>query len=89
MGVVEWLILGLVAGLIASKITGHQGPEIALDVVLGIVGAFIGGALFHLIGGYGVTRFNPWSLLVAAGGAVLVLLAWNSLPIRRPPLSTR
>jgi uncharacterized membrane protein YeaQ/YmgE (transglycosylase-associated protein family) len=89
MGVVAWLILGLVAGLIASKIADHHGEGIVLDVVLGIIGAFVGGALFHLIGGYGVRGFNAWSLLVAAGGAVLVLLAWNSLPMRRPPLTTR
>jgi uncharacterized membrane protein YeaQ/YmgE (transglycosylase-associated protein family) len=89
MGVIAWLILGLIAGFIASKIVDHHGQGAVLDVVLGIVGAFLGGALFYLIGGYGFTGFNGWSLLVATGGAVVVLAAWNALTGRRPPLHAR
>jgi uncharacterized membrane protein YeaQ/YmgE (transglycosylase-associated protein family) len=89
MGIIAWLILGLIAGFIGSKIVDHHGQGILLDIVLGIVGAFVGGALFHLIGGYGITGFNAWSLLVATGGAVLVLLGWNALTRRGPPFYAR
>ena len=89
MGIIAWLILGLIAGFIASKIVNHHGEGIALDIVLGIVGAFVGGFLFHLIGGYGITGFNAWSLLVATGGAVVVLLAYHALAGRRRPVLAR
>jgi uncharacterized membrane protein YeaQ/YmgE (transglycosylase-associated protein family) len=83
MGIIAWLILGLVAGFIASKVVDHRGQGVVLDIVLGIVGAFVGGFLFHLIGGYGVTGFNAWSLLVATAGAILVLALWNAVAGRR------
>jgi uncharacterized membrane protein YeaQ/YmgE (transglycosylase-associated protein family) len=83
MGIIAWLILGLVAGFIASKIVDHHGQGVVLDIVLGVVGALIGGLLFHIIGGYGVTGFNAWSLLVATAGAILVLVLWNAMTSRR------
>jgi uncharacterized membrane protein YeaQ/YmgE (transglycosylase-associated protein family) len=89
MGIIAWLILGLVAGFIASKVVDHRGQGVVLDIVLGIVGAFVGGFLFHLIGGYGVTGFNAWSLLVATAGAILVLALWNAFAGRRRPAFLR
>ena len=83
MGIIAWIVLGLIAGFIASKIVNHHGEGIVLDVVIGIVGALIGGFLFHIIGGYGITGFNLWSLLVAIGGAVVLLLAYNAVAGRR------
>ncbi len=83
MGIIAWLVLGLIAGFIASKIVDHHGQGIVLDVALGVVGALVGGFLFHLIGGYGITGFNLWSLLVAIGGAVVVLFAYNAIAGRR------
>jgi uncharacterized membrane protein YeaQ/YmgE (transglycosylase-associated protein family) len=77
MGIIAWIVLGLVAGFIASKIVNHHGRGIAIDIVVGVVGALVGGFLFHLIGGYGITGFNLWSLLVAVIGAVVLLLVWN------------
>ncbi len=89
MGIIAWIVLGLIAGFIASKIVDHHGQGVVLDVILGVVGAIVGGLIFHLIGGRGVTGFNAWSLLVATGGAVLVLLAWNAMSRRRPALGRR
>jgi uncharacterized membrane protein YeaQ/YmgE (transglycosylase-associated protein family) len=77
MGIIAWIILGLVAGFIASKIVHHHGQGLVIDIVLGVVGALVGGFLFHVIGGYGITGFNVWSLLVAVAGAVVLLLVWN------------
>jgi uncharacterized membrane protein YeaQ/YmgE (transglycosylase-associated protein family) len=79
-----WLILGLVAGCIASHLAHYHRQSLFLDIAVGIAGAFVGGAVFHLIGGYGFTRFHPWSVLPAIGGAVLALLAWNALSSQRP-----
>lgn len=78
MGIIGWLILGALAGWIASKITGNDAKMGAvLNIVVGIVGAAIGGFIMHLIGAAGVTGFNPWSLLVALLGAVVLLWCVN------------
>jgi uncharacterized membrane protein YeaQ/YmgE (transglycosylase-associated protein family) len=89
MGIIAWLILGLIAGWLASKIVDHHGQGLVLDIVLGILGAIVGGFLFHLIGGYEVKEFNLWSLLMAIGGAVLLLLIWNTITRRRRPAFSR
>lgn len=89
MGIIAWLLLGLIAGFIASKIVDHRGQGILRDMLLGIVGALLGGFLFHLIGGYGITGFNAWSLLVATGGAIVVLLLWNAIAGTRPAFGRR
>jgi uncharacterized membrane protein YeaQ/YmgE (transglycosylase-associated protein family) len=87
MGIIAWLIMGLIAGFVASKIVDHRGQGVLRDIVLGIIGALLGGAAFHLIGGEGITGFNAWSLLIATGGAIVVLLVWNVITRRRrPPL---
>ena len=79
MGIIAWLVLGLIAGFIASKIVNRSGSGIILDLILGVVGAFVGGLLFHLIGARGFTGFNAWSLLVAVIGAVVVLVAYHAI----------
>src|SRR5580704_10243288 len=58
MGWIAWIVLGLIAGFIASKIVNHTGSGILIDIVLGIVGAIAGGFLFSLFGAAGVTGFN-------------------------------
>jgi uncharacterized membrane protein YeaQ/YmgE (transglycosylase-associated protein family) len=84
MGIVGWLILGLIAGFITSKVVDHRGQGMVLDILLGIAGAFVGGIAFQVIGGwYGVSGFNVWSLVVATLGAIVVLLAWNAFVARR------
>ncbi len=82
MGIISWIILGLIAGFIGSKIVNRTGEGILLDVVLGVIGAVVGGFLFNLVGAQGVTGLNLWSLLVAVIGAVVVLGAYR-LILRR------
>jgi uncharacterized membrane protein YeaQ/YmgE (transglycosylase-associated protein family) len=75
MGIIAWIILGGLAGWLAGWAVGtRERPGCLVDVVIGIVGAVIGGLLFSLIGGVGFTGFNLWSLFVAFVGAVVLLL---------------
>jgi uncharacterized membrane protein YeaQ/YmgE (transglycosylase-associated protein family) len=72
MSLLGWIILGGLAGWLASALMHH--PEGCLmNVVIGIVGAVLGGFVFHLLGGVGITGFNLWSFVVAVVGAVLLL----------------
>jgi uncharacterized membrane protein YeaQ/YmgE (transglycosylase-associated protein family) len=77
MGIISWIILGLIAGFIGSKIVNKSGEGLILDIVLGIVGAVVGGYLVSLTGTQGVTGLNLWSLLVAVIGAIVVLLVYR------------
>jgi uncharacterized membrane protein YeaQ/YmgE (transglycosylase-associated protein family) len=74
VSIIAWIILGLIAGFVASKIVNRQGEGIILDVVLGIVGAVVGGWIMAAVGGQGVTGFNLYSILVAIGGAIVLLV---------------
>ena len=79
MSFLAWIILGLVAGFIGSKIVNKRGEGLLLDIVLGVVGAIVGGWLFSLVGAGGVTGLNLYSLLVAVIGAVVVLLVYHAV----------
>jgi uncharacterized membrane protein YeaQ/YmgE (transglycosylase-associated protein family) len=79
MGIIAWLVLGLIAGFIASKLVNNQGEGLILDMVLGIVGAIVGGFIFNAFGSVGVTGFNIYSLIVAVIGAVVVLVIYHAL----------
>ena len=79
MSLLAWVVLGLLSGLIASKIVNKQGEGWLGDIVLGIVGAVVGGWLFGLLGIGSVTGFNVYSLLVAIIGAVVVLFAYHAI----------
>jgi uncharacterized membrane protein YeaQ/YmgE (transglycosylase-associated protein family) len=83
MGIISWIILGLIAGFIGSKIVNRQGQGFWLDIALGIVGALVGGFLFDLIGAGGVTGLNIYSMIVAIAGSVVVLLIYNAVSGRR------
>jgi uncharacterized membrane protein YeaQ/YmgE (transglycosylase-associated protein family) len=83
MGILGWLVLGLIAGFIASKLVNHTGSGIIMDIVLGVVGAMVGGFLFNFFGGLGVTGFNIYSMVVAVVGAVVVLWLYHLLAGRR------
>jgi uncharacterized membrane protein YeaQ/YmgE (transglycosylase-associated protein family) len=83
MGILAWIVLGLIAGFIGSKIVNHTGSGILMDIVLGVVGALVGGFLFSLFGAVGVTGFNIYSMLVAVVGAVVVLWLYHMLIGRR------
>ena len=82
MSILAWIVLGLIAGFIASKIVNKTGEGILLDIVLGIVGAVIGGFLFNLVGIGGVTGFNIWSLFVAVIGAIVFLVVYHAITRR-------
>ena len=73
MSIIAWIVLGLISGFIASKIMNKSGEGIVLDVVLGIVGAVVGGFIFNAVGATGVNGLNIWSILVAVLGAIAVL----------------
>jgi uncharacterized membrane protein YeaQ/YmgE (transglycosylase-associated protein family) len=83
MSILAWLILGLVAGFIASKLVNKSGEGFILDIVLGIVGAFVGGFLFTFFGAAPVTGFNIYSLVVAVVGSVVVLVLYHAIAGRR------
>lgn len=73
MTIIGWILLGLISGFIASKIVNHSGEGALLDIVLGVVGALVGGFIFNALGSAGVTGFNIWSMFVAVIGAIVVL----------------
>jgi uncharacterized membrane protein YeaQ/YmgE (transglycosylase-associated protein family) len=77
MPVIAWIILGLIAGFIGSKIVNRTGEGLVLDIVLGVIGAVVGGFLFNQFGAAGVTGLNLYSLLVAVVGAVVVLFLYH------------
>lgn len=80
MGIIGWLIIGAIAGWIASMITGkNKKMGAGMNILVGIVGGFIGGLVMNLLGGSGVTGFNLWSLFVAIIGAVILLWIVNAL----------
>jgi uncharacterized membrane protein YeaQ/YmgE (transglycosylase-associated protein family) len=83
MSIIGWVILGLIAGFIASKLVNKAGSGFALDIVLGIVGALVGGFVFSFFGAAPVTGFNLYSMIVAVVGAVIVLLIYHAVVGRR------
>jgi uncharacterized membrane protein YeaQ/YmgE (transglycosylase-associated protein family) len=83
MGIFSWIILGLIAGFIGSKIVDREGQGFWLNIALGIIGALVGGFLFSLFGATGVTGLNIWSMIVAIIGSVVVLMIYNAVAGRR------
>ncbi len=79
MSFLAWLVLGLIAGFIGSKLVNKRGEGLLLDIILGIVGAMVGGFVFSLFGASGVTGLNLYSMIVAVVGAVLVLVIYHAL----------
>ncbi len=83
MSILAWIVLGLLAGFIGSKIVNKSGEGFFLDIILGVVGAVVGGFLFNQFGASGVSGLNLYSLLVAVVGAILVLVIYHALFRRR------
>jgi len=79
MGIIAWIVLGLVAGFIASQLVNRKGEGWFGDVILGIIGAVVGGLIAHVAGIRGITGFNLWSLLIATLGAVVCLVIYHSV----------
>jgi uncharacterized membrane protein YeaQ/YmgE (transglycosylase-associated protein family) len=79
MSILAWIVLGLIAGFIASKLYSGSGQGFLMDIVLGIVGAVLGGYLFTALGATGITGFNLYSMLVAVIGAVVLLAVYHAI----------
>jgi uncharacterized membrane protein YeaQ/YmgE (transglycosylase-associated protein family) len=79
MGVLSWIIVGLIAGFIGSKIVNRTGEGMIRDIILGIVGAFVGGWIFTAMGASGVTGVDIYSIFVVVIGAVVVLVAYHTI----------
>ena len=79
MSYLAWIVLGLIAGFIGSKIVNKRGEGLILDIILGIVGAIVGGWLFTMLGAHAVTGLNLYSLAVAVVGAIVVLVVYHAL----------
>jgi uncharacterized membrane protein YeaQ/YmgE (transglycosylase-associated protein family) len=79
MSILAWIILGLIAGFIGSKLVNKSGEGVFLDIVLGIVGAVVGGWVFNFFGAAGVSGVNLYSLLVAVVGSVVFLFVYHAL----------
>jgi len=79
MSILAWIVLGLIAGFVGSKLVNKTGEGVVMDIVLGIVGAVAGGWLFHQFGQPGVTGLNLWSLVVAVIGAVILLVLYHAI----------
>lgn len=83
MSIIGWLILGLISGFIASKIVNDSGQGLVLNIVLGVVGAIVGGFIFSSFGGAPVTGFNLYSMFVSIIGAIVVLFIYHMVAGRR------
>jgi uncharacterized membrane protein YeaQ/YmgE (transglycosylase-associated protein family) len=79
MSILAWIVLGLIAGFIGSKLVNKRGEGLVMDIVLGVVGAVVGGWLAGFLGLAGVSGLNLYSLLIAVGGAIVVLLVYHAI----------
>jgi uncharacterized membrane protein YeaQ/YmgE (transglycosylase-associated protein family) len=79
MSYLAWIVLGLIAGFIGSKIVNKSGEGLIMDIVLGIVGAVVGGWLAGFFGLAGVSGINLYSVAIAVGGAIVVLLVYHAI----------
>ncbi len=78
MGIIAWLIVGALAGWIAGMLTKDGGKGFIGNIIVGIIGAFIGGFIMNFMGFDGITGFNLWSILVAILGACILLFLLNA-----------
>jgi uncharacterized membrane protein YeaQ/YmgE (transglycosylase-associated protein family) len=83
MSIFGWILLGLISGFVASKIVNRTGEGFFLVIILGIVGAIVGGFIFTAVGASGITGFNLYSMVVAVIGAIVVLVTYHALFRRR------
>ena len=83
MSILAWLVVGLIAGFLASKVINKRGEGLALDIIIGVVGALVGGFLFNQMGRSGPTGINLYSIFVAFIGSVIVLALYHMVFMRR------
>ena len=79
MGIIAWLVVGLIAGFIGSKIVNKSGEGLIRDIILGVIGGLVGGAIFSALGSTGVTGIDLWSIFVAVIGSIVVLVVYHTL----------
>ena len=79
MGIIAWLVVGLIAGFIGSKIVNKSGEGLVRDIILGVIGGLVGGAIFSALGSTGVTGIDLWSIFVAVIGSIVVLVVYHAL----------
>jgi uncharacterized membrane protein YeaQ/YmgE (transglycosylase-associated protein family) len=79
MSILAWIVLGLMAGYLGSVLVNKHGEGAFFDIVLGVLGAVVGGLLFNLVGAVGITGFNVWSLFVSVIGAAVLLVAYHAV----------
>lgn len=77
MSILAWILLGLIAGYLGSKIVDNTGRGVVGDIIVGVVGALLGGLMFNILGGVGITGFNLYSLFVAVIGSIVLLAVLN------------
>jgi len=83
MGIISWLLVGLIAGLLAKWLIPWSRPGgLIFTILIGMAGASIGGFIFRLLGGTGATVFNLWSILVATLGAIILLFLFGLIDRR-------
>jgi len=83
MSFLGWIFFGLLTGFVASRVVNRRGEGCVLNVVLGILGALVGGFIFTAIGGEGITGFDLYSMFIAVVGAIVVLLIYHAITGRR------
>ena len=83
MSILAWLVVGLIAGFLASKVINKTGAGLVMDIVLGVVGAVVGGFIFNFFGHSAPTGINIYSIFVAFVGAVVVLWIYHAVSGRR------
>lgn len=83
MSIIAWIVLGLIAGYLGSKVVDNRGQGVLGDIIVGVVGALLGGFLFNILGGVGITGFNLYSLFVAVIGSMVLLVVLNLFRPRR------
>jgi uncharacterized membrane protein YeaQ/YmgE (transglycosylase-associated protein family) len=79
MSILAWIVLGLIVGFLASAVMRGGGYGLVGDVIIGVVGALVGGFIFSVLGGSGITGFNVYSLLVAFVGACILIALLRAL----------
>ena len=86
MGIISWIILGVIAGFIGSKIVNKTGSGFVMDLCLGVVGAVVGGFIATRLGFGDVSGVNIYSIIVATIGAIIVLFIYHAVTGRRTPV---
>jgi uncharacterized membrane protein YeaQ/YmgE (transglycosylase-associated protein family) len=83
MGIISWILVGLIAGMLAKWLMPGSGPGgFILTVLIGMAGASLGGLIVRILGGSGATGFNVWSILVATLGAIVLLFLYGLIARR-------